>query len=617
MFENARITRPLRGSIGLLAIFVLLESHNPSLAQQGEEKSASATSAGPSHLSLHVFVDEPTDETKLAVQELGLPASWHDGGTKDRLVAIIVGGTDVKPEPLADVEPPTSLEGYRVAADTSGHLQLLGRTQHGLANGIYDARRALLVAGKQIRSPTALLSEGEHGPRFSQRAFYHFLTTWNLPRLSADTFTRDQWKVHLQRMRALNANQFYFDIWADQYYHPDYPQLHRNKVVYDRIRDACNYAHRLGIRTGVYIFPCQVPPSVYQAHPEARAVEATNYHGINMCPSRAWDRVIAFDTFLLRYFGKSLDDVVVEMQDPGSCVCELCCKQFPELVIRFVDTYRQVPSGPADRRIEVCTLHYHDWLEEPTFNSGVAFPIKDLRKRVFEKLPKGTTLFDIDNPTLDMGRGYGFKNSYFFFDLDPESGLENHQVYPIVKLRRIESQVGDSLRRGHVGIMAYRMMPFAQHVADYWLFRKCWDPGLDVDVAMTELGAEWNIRPSDRPKFVQAMHNLDAWKEESRFEPIEQANVALQQLVADNDASEFLVDLRDQVVVFTVLAEYKRDNPERIDQADFFPPNELVNEVRELMLDRRIFEAYTVYQHWINRSRAMIGQRIRWWLQTM
>ena len=298
----------------------------------------------------------------------------------------------------------------------------------------------------------------------------------------------------------------------------------------------------------------------------------------------------------------------------------MCMRVVLQAVPRTGNPFRRhLPpgSGPADRRIEVCTLHYRDWLEEPTFNSGVAFPIKDLRKRVFEKLPKGTTLFDIDNPTLDMGRGYGFKNSYFFFDLDPESGLENHQVYPIVKLRRIESQVGDSLRRGHVGIMAYRMMPFAQHVADYWLFRKCWDPGLDVDVAMTELGAEWNIRPSDRPKFVQAMHNLDAWKEESRFEPIEQANVALQQLVADNDASEFLVDLRDQVVVFTVLAEYKRDNPERIDQAGFFPPNELVNEVRELMLDRRIFEAYTVYQHWINRSRAMIGQRIRWWLQTM
>jgi hypothetical protein len=206
-------------------------------------------------------------------------------------------------------------------------------------------------------------------------------------------------------MRALNANQFYFDIWADQYYHPDYPQTRGNKVLYDRIRAACDYAHELGMRTGVVLFPCQVPPSVYQLHPEAQAVEAVNYHGINMCPTRDWETVTALDTYLLEYFGSSVDDLIVEMQDPGSCLCEACCKQFPELVIRFIDTYRNVPGGPADRRIELCTLHFRDWLEEPVINSRVSFPITGLRKRVFETLPKGTTLFDIDNPTLDMGGG--------------------------------------------------------------------------------------------------------------------------------------------------------------------------------------------------------------------
>ncbi|MFV1969181.1 MAG: hypothetical protein ACC628_27485, partial [Pirellulaceae bacterium] len=67
------------------------------------------------------------------------------------------------------------------------------------------------------------------------------------------------------------------------------------------------------MRTGVVIFPCQIPPSVYQAYPQARAVEAANYHGINMCPSRAWGRVVSFDTFLLRYFGSSGGDVIVGM----------------------------------------------------------------------------------------------------------------------------------------------------------------------------------------------------------------------------------------------------------------------------------------------------------------
>ena len=43
----------------------------------------------------------------------------------------------------------------------------------------------------------------------------------------------------------------------------------------------------------------------------------------------------------------------------------------------------------------------------------------------------------------------------------------------------------------------------------------------------------------------------------------------------------------------------------------------LVEQVRDLMVGRRIFEAYTVHQHWILRSREMIGQRLRWWLQAI
>ena len=580
------------------------------------EAGSTAAEVAAAGLTLVLAVSKPGDEIELAIGALGLPV--HRLAGKEGLhAAVIAGKGQGDPQSSDEVEAAESAEGYSVAHGAAGELRLVARTRHGLANGLYDVRRALLVKGGQLGSPAELLSEGDHSPHFAQRAFYHFLTTWGLERLSCDTLTAEQWKTHLGRMRALNANQFYFDIWADQYYHPDYPQTLANKVTYDRLRGACDYAHKLGLRTGVYFFPCQVPPSVYLANPDARAVEAVNYHGINMCPSRAWDRVIAFDTFLLKYFGSSLDDVVVEMQDPGSCLCERCCKQFPELVIRFIKTYRQIPGGPGDRRIDVCTLHYRDWLEEPTFNSGVAFPIKDLRKRVFETLPKDTTLSDIDNPTMDMGRQYGLKNNYFFFDLDPESGLENHQVFPRVKLRRIEAQVNDSAARGHDGLTAYRMMPFAQHVADYALFRKCWDPKMDLDAAMTELAAEWSVPAADRAKFVGAMRNLDAWWEEGNFQVLDEADTALQELAARDDCSEFLVDLKDLVVVLTVLGEYRQQNAEQVNRPDFFPPPELVNQVYHLMRDRRIFEAYTVYQHWELRARAIIGANLRWWLQAM
>jgi len=568
-------------------------------------------------LVLLVWAEEPNDELRLAASSLGLPVRWQDQEQDVPLGAVVTERKRESPARPSRASADLGPDAYEVTRAPSGDLCIAARSRHGLANGLYDTRRALLCKGDRLGSPGELLAEGEHKPCFGHRSFYHFMTTWDLQRLTAGIFTKGQWETHLQRMRALNATHFYFDIWSDQYYHPDYSETHGNRAVYDRLRAACDHAHRLGMRTGVYLFPCQVPASVYQAHPEARGVEAVNYHGINMCPSRAWETVSAFDTYLLRYFGDSVDDVVVEMQDPGSCLCEECCKQFPELVLRFIDTYRKVPGGPSDRRIELCSLHFRDWLEEPAFASGVAFPIKDLRARVFKNLPKGTMLFDIDEPTLALGREHGLGNLYFFFDLDPESGLENEQVLPRVKLRRIQAQVSQSVARGHDGVMAYRMMPFAQHVADYALFRKLWDPELPLERILAELAAEWKIGPEDREKFVRAMFCLDAWWEEGDHEALREAEAALRELAAAKGVSAYLVDLKDQVVVLAALAAFRQEHEAEVARPDFFPPPELVAQVRQLMLPSRIFEAYTVHQHWELRSREMIAQRIRWWLQSM
>ncbi|MCF6310860.1 MAG: hypothetical protein L3J39_00260 [Verrucomicrobiales bacterium] len=571
------------------------------------------------NFTLTLSTDEVGDELDAALDSLALPI--YRGSSENSAFSVIIGvGGKSNFKFLNKVKPSGSSEAYQVIHAASGELGLVAQTQHGLANGIYDLRRAILLASPEVKSPSQLLKQGEQAPHFKQRIFYHFMTTWNLQRLTVDTFTMKQWKVHLDRMRALNANQFYFDIWADQYFHPDYPETFKNKAQYDKLREVCDYAHKIGLRTGVVIFPAQIPASVYLAYPEDQAVEAANYHGINMCPSRAWDRVVSFDTFMLSYFGSRLDDVIVEMQDPGSCLCEQCCKQFPELVKKFVKAYRDVPGGPADRKIELCTLHFRDWLEEPKgkFLDRIAAPIMGLRDKVFSTLPKGTTLLDIDNATMDLGREkYGLENTYFFFDLDPESGIEDAQVFPRVKLKRIEAQIADSVKRGHHGILAYRMMPFAQHVADYLLFRKCWDPSIETNVAMTELAAEWGISHDKRAIFVQAMRDIDKWWEKKDLQSLDAAESALCELTKEKNSSAHLKDLKDLVLVLKVLAHYSKENKSSVAKADFYPPAGLVKEVRALMIDSRIFEAYTVHQHWEIRSREMIGQRMRWWLKVI
>jgi hypothetical protein len=245
---------------------------------------------------------------------------------------------------------------------------------------------------------------------------------------------------------------------------------------------------------------------------------------------------------------------------------------------------------------------------------SIANPIGLSLPWFFDALPADTTLIDIDDPTLDMGAARGFRRNYFFFDLDPESGLENQQVFPRVKLRRIEKQVRASYALGHDGVTDYRMMPFTQYVADYVLFRKLWNPEEPLDSILSDLAAEWGVAFAQRPDFAKALRNIDAWWEDQNLAALQEAAAALETLSQEN-AGTALKDLSDVIAVLALLAEYLVSHPDRVRADDFYPPASLVSSVRCQMLVSRIFEAYTVHQHWVLRSQEMIGQRIRWWLK--
>ncbi len=165
--------------------------------------------------------------------------------------------------------------------------------------------------------------------------------------------------------------------------------------------------------------------------------------------------------------------------------------------------------------------------------------------------------------------------------------------------------------------MAYRMMPFAQYVADYVLFRKSWDPNLDASAVLVDLAAEWGIGSAERPKFVKAIGALDAWDERRDLAALHEADELLAGLAGEKASSEYLIDLHDQTAVLAAIGEFWSAHKEAIARPDFYPPPELVKQVYQLMLGRRMFEAYTVHQHWELRAQEMIGQRLRWWLQAM
>ena len=150
-------------------------------------------------------------------------------------------------------------------------------------------------------------------------------------------------------------------------------------------------------------------------------------------------------------------------------------------------------------------------------------------------------------------------------------------VLPRVKLRRIESQVKQCVAGRFHDIQAYRTMPFAQHVADYALFRKCWDPGLDLDMVMTELAAEWRVPPGDRAKFVKAMRDLDAWWEEGNPAVLKAADSLLRELAA---APRLLPVPRRSARPGCCLGrvgEFRCGHRDEINRADFYLPGSLWN----------------------------------------
>lgn len=230
-------------------------------------------------------------------------------------------------------------EGFAAVRVENG-VALAANSGAGLANALYAVRRAGL-AGRPW-------PEGVSAPALSLRDVYHFLSPWRRNRLSVDSLLWEDWVEHMDNIRRLGANRIYTDFWATQYYHPDYPETRENLPLWELLKRVYDYAHRIGLRTGVFLFPHQAPAWLYERHPELRGIEAVNYHGIHLCWSRARDLIQQFDRQVFEFFGKSLDDAVVEFQDPGSCFCKECCDRFPEIVLETMALYRSwMGAGPA------------------------------------------------------------------------------------------------------------------------------------------------------------------------------------------------------------------------------------------------------------------------------
>ena len=103
------------------------------------------------NFALLVWVSNPTDELKLAGESLGLPVRWDAAQAAGLALAALVPVGETSFSPSAGIRGTDGDEGYNTAPAPSGELVLAAKSQHGLANGLYDARWALLVKGAVLK----------------------------------------------------------------------------------------------------------------------------------------------------------------------------------------------------------------------------------------------------------------------------------------------------------------------------------------------------------------------------------------------------------------------------------------------------------------------------------
>ena len=254
---------------------------------------------------LAVWVSKPTEELRLAAASLKLPVDWRTTPGDGLSWAAIVPRETRPSAPSDRLRGSECSEGYEVAPPCVGRANPCGKVATWI--GQRTVRCTAGIAGGGCEEPRS------GPPAASGRAQTLFRPAGNLPIPDhLESAAADRRHVHHRAMEdsspanARSTSTISTSISGRT--NTTIPII-RKPTETRPSTTACakpaHYAHRLGIRTGVYIFPCQVPPGVYLAHPEAQAVEATNYHGINMCPSRAWETIVAFDTYLLRYFGSA------------------------------------------------------------------------------------------------------------------------------------------------------------------------------------------------------------------------------------------------------------------------------------------------------------------------
>lgn len=435
---------------------------------------------------------------------------------------------------------------------------------------------------------------------FELRAMYLHPIPWQLTRLTADTWTLDDWKWYLHLLQSARCNLLKIYIWGTQFHHPDEPRTAHNAWRYEVYREALAYARVLNIKTYVGFSNNTVAPFVWLGHPELRAREVW-YRGSALCWSKGKGTIIKFQQHLIDTFADVADGFVLWFADPGLCVCEQCADQ-RSVFEDSIDTYAAHIGGRAELRLCLwCLPHLVEGRLGIPANRG-------LREAMLDRCEPGDLVIadEADQETLRQARQRGLRPVSFCFFLDPEGGDERQNILPQPKLAAIADAVAAGQERGDAGQIAYRLTPATQWVSDWVFFERMIEPGRDDETILTALAERLQLgAPAE--VLVRAVQGLDAWWAARDTGRLEEALGCWRALPESTMAP--IEAVRDAAEVLLLLARH-------LDGSGSNSEEELVEVVQATMNESPIFQAFTLDNLWeASRARDFVRQRVRWWLE--
>ncbi len=490
-------------------------------------------------------------------------------------------------------------------------IVIAGNSANGAANGAYAMLRDLRKASS--RNPFGQAWALVDKPHFEYRGTWIFSTTWELTKLTVDTWIIDDWKKHIDFLRELCVNRMDVVVMAKHFYHPDYEETWQNKWRYEVWHQAFEYAQKQGIKP-VFVFTNNpVPSSVWWKSKHRGIISA--YAGMILCWNKEKEAIIPFHKFNIDYFEDVVDGFEVYFDDPGLCNCkdQECLDRSVGILDSFDALLKMVPGNS---RLDLCT-HNLRQLNDDSINDGYG----DFLEPLLEKLPEDSVVIDLGGSFQEYLEG----NERFarlrdvcincFYMLDPEGGRENMTIFPDPKSELIEKEMELSVQQGRAGLLGGRQTPFTGVISEYLCYRKAWAPKLPMNDAIEEVAGLLATTETNKAKVRDSIFLLNEWFLTKKKEALLEArgNFDFLRRAEKSADSERISILADCVEVLVLMQErvLSMNTPSEGDESF----EEFVARVFIRMNDMWIFQAYSTDPFWTGRSQELLIPRVKWWLR--